>query len=224
MKYVYFVFAIIILSVALGGCVPSEEAKPETVPWVNEWLDSTACKPPCWEGITPGVTTLYQISKETISSNNDLSFEGPTPLSDGSFYFDWKQTENGIVYSTVHAATESDKDMTIGDILFDFGSEGTSITVSDVISHFGDPDYVGIRVDMAGCGGTIFYQDKQVWLNIERKNMSDYYNIDKNTHLSWSFYYSELQRDEHLKKLFPKPDQIQPWTGYGNYICKDVIY
>ena len=79
MKIINFLFSTIILCFALGGCVPSEEAKPETVPWVNEWLDSSACKPPCWEGITPGVTTLYQISKETIRSNNDLSFEGPTP-------------------------------------------------------------------------------------------------------------------------------------------------
>ena len=70
--------------------------------------------------------------------------------------------------------------MTIGEIRFGFGREGTSITVSDVISHFGDPDFVGIREDMAGCEATVFYRDKRVWLNIENKNMSDYYNVDKN--------------------------------------------
>jgi hypothetical protein len=183
-------------------------------------LNSSVCNPPCWEGITPGETTVYQISKDTVSPKSNLSFEGPLPFSDGSFYFDWKHIDHKTIYPAVRAITISDLDMTIGLLFFELGRPGSPVKVADVLSHFGYPDYIGMDTDMTSCRATMLYSDKRVWLRLGTINKSESYNIEKNTYLGRSFYLSDKERDEYLKSFFPKADQIQPWNGYGKYECK----
>ena len=220
MKHKKILFVSGFLFFALQSCVYSDYLFQKQSSWVTEWLDASACAPPCWEGITPGETTLYQISKDTNKTSTKLDFDGPHAFSDGSFYFGWTYNENGNLYPAVQATTESNLDMTIGDLQFEFGLPGSYLSVNDIISHFGEPDYVGIDEDMAGCGAVIFYSDKRVWLRLERKKMGDNYIINKGTGLSRSYYLSESKRDERLKSFYPFRNQLESWNGYGEYQCK----
>ena len=94
--------------------------------------------------------------------------------------------------------------MTIGDLQFEFGLPGSYLSVNDIISHFGEPDYVGIDEDMAGCGAVIFYADKRVWLRLERKKMGDYYIINKGTgYRKPVILFIKSKRDERLNLFYP---------------------
>jgi hypothetical protein len=47
--------SILCLSAMLTAC-----ASKQTPAWLERWLVSPVCEPPCWEGITPGVTTMEE--------------------------------------------------------------------------------------------------------------------------------------------------------------------
>jgi hypothetical protein len=48
----------ILLVLAMASCAPvTTQQIPSLSPWLTRWLESPACRPPCWEGITPGVTS-----------------------------------------------------------------------------------------------------------------------------------------------------------------------
>lgn len=188
--------------------------------WVQEWLKTSTCPPPCWEGITPGKTTLYDISATTISEKYKLRFNEPVAFPPTAYYFLWTNTKGNDQTTAVSAGTVSMKDMTIDSIEFKFGHLGSLVTVDDVISRFGEPDLVGLKTEMLRCEAVLFYENNHVWLELEGKPIKESYLIDKNTHLTWSYYLSDNARDERLE-LFQKPElQIITWGGYGNYPCK----
>jgi hypothetical protein len=59
---------------------PSRQGNPsqqEWLQWAERWLDQQPCRVPCWEGITPGQTTVAQ----AIQQLQSLSFVDPASIA-----------------------------------------------------------------------------------------------------------------------------------------------
>jgi hypothetical protein len=194
-----------------------------TFPWVEEWLNSSTCSPPCWEGITPGESTLYQITDDTVNINNKLYLEGPLPYSDGSFYFDWKYKYNDIIFPAVTATTESNLDMTIGELRFYLGEPESMIDLKDIITHMGAPDLIGVYTvgPIISCKFVLLYPEKNVWLELGGNQIKDRILIDKSSTLSWSYYLSDTKWEKRMEAFLPNQNQVYTWNGYMEYSgCK----
>lgn len=124
MKNIIWVMTLVSIGMAPTGCqattrsnllgmpsTPTNQATEMPVPTVQsqptdsdeelrDWLKGIPCKPPCWEGITPGRTTVSQ----TLSLLRQLPFvtdienqEAPTGsrANQGEIYWDWKGSSEG---------------------------------------------------------------------------------------------------------------------------------
>ena len=145
---------------------------PENIKWINDWLNSPSCNPPCWEGIVPGETTFEGAHQILISNSRVINVVKQT--NDKSWdYIVWdflpvnineKINEGGII--------EASKDGTIGIISLRIGKGG--ILLGDIIKKFGEPDQVLFPAEdeIAGEGmGNTEKQYHNVYLQYSVQNM-----------------------------------------------------
>ena len=55
---------LITVTLLLNGC-QNEQIQPD---WLKKWLNNPACKSPCFENITPGITTVDEAESILKSS------------------------------------------------------------------------------------------------------------------------------------------------------------
>lgn len=216
------ILAIMLVVISIQGCSNESSLEKSNFQWVKRWLDASSCEPPCWEKITPGKTTLYDITKDTISDENNFVIKGPLPYSDGRYYITWNTMEKDITYPSVSTVTVSNSDMTIGRIEFEFGRYGSEITVKDVVSVLGEPESIGVYTEgpVESCVGVLLYPEKKIWLGLEAHKITDDYKINDDTKLSRSFFFSDVEWNNQTNIYLNRTEQIQLWKGTGEYICK----
>lgn len=116
--------------------VPPSVINAET--WLQQWLSSPTCQPPCWENITPGKTTFSEVVKVVANipgvSINRLSM---TPaLIDNNTAIRWDFGKNG---SGSIRANFINKIVTVV-VLVPDGDQ--ILTVKDLITAYGHPDAI----------------------------------------------------------------------------------
>jgi hypothetical protein len=210
-----------IIVLTLSSCNTAEKTPIPQFPWVKNWLSSQRCDAPCWEGITPGVTTLYDISANIVDASNELTFSGPLPFKDGSYYFDWVSKSNEIIFPSVRATTISANDMTIGQLSFEFGREGSVITLDDTIHVLGIPESVGIYIEgpVESCEAVLLFPKQRIWLNLSNQPIASEYDLEGSNSISRSYFLSTTEWEEYENTYFPNSNQIHTWYGYGKYPC-----
>ena len=87
---------VTLLGIAFGlvACGQPQTAKPPQAAQYS-WLDESACRPPCWEGITPGVTTVTATA-DLLKANPTIQHVRVTDLAyvnhDGEHEIRWGWT------------------------------------------------------------------------------------------------------------------------------------
>jgi hypothetical protein len=113
---------------------------PPPTGWQSDWLQSRPCRPPCFENVTPGVTTLDQ-AYATWRANPQMQMVKVSSISASGHrgYIGWRWVD------------KSDN----GGGIADYGQESVpsiisirvtyyshSFTVGEIISAFGEPTHV----------------------------------------------------------------------------------
>jgi hypothetical protein len=186
----------------------------EGVSWVTSWLTHPTCQPPCWENITPGVTTMdeavkivYQIPGVEITWLPTMSgaTEGEKSLqwSFGPSGFGWIGTERWQeIVSEIHLGTAGEQ----------------KLLLSEVISAYGNPSSVakkschGELLSSASCIYSIVYMDREMELDI---GIHDYQKVDvqADTEISTIYFYSQIGASLDGSGIV--------WSGYGKYDFSD---
>jgi hypothetical protein len=225
-KIIKLLISFILAGVLLQACVINPTSEPQNnFPWINEWLLSTTCNAPCWEGISPGTTTLNEISNKSINPKYQLIFDGPFQDSSGLYYLDWEITYKSNSYPVVTASTMSNTDNTIGEINFKLGYYGNKITVNDIILHFGEPPEIGIyqEGEVIYCRAVLLYPDKNIWIELVSQKLSPSFRLEKDTLISEANFYSKSKWNVAINNILPNPGQIQTWKGLNeNYECRST--
>lgn len=186
------------------------------------WIDKSIvtdlkCTPPCWQGITPGVTTGEQalkiltdspyIKQESIKQVGNMKFGGCT--------WDWRYPGRRV-QSGLNWQSEIVESIRL-DLTFD-------LTVQEVIERFGNPEAVSVVE-----GGqpenwywliVLRYPSQGIELTAYTHEFSEH--IEPTTMIGAVLLYPRMNIEEMMKLeeeslSFPLPkDYFSDWQGYGN--------
>jgi hypothetical protein len=226
------IYSVFILS-QLSACTSLEDSRKAYPEWVKNWINQKACAAPCWENITPGETTYYDINDKTVDTGNELIFNGSVPIvivTDNVWTgvgqsFSWSLQWGDSTRQSVIVNTISQENLTIGEISFQFFSSFGGPYISDIVNTIGEPEFIGVFTSgpVPSCEAVMLYPDKFVWIELEAKKMKDYYSVDAETSLGRSYFMVETVYTNKKNSFFKTPDQIQKWHGYGDYQCENNL-
>lgn len=185
---------------------------PDTAPnWWNSWLVEPVCKLPCWQNITPGVTTL----KEARSILENL----PNIKSQTKAYnsVDWRFSPNNGDGGWIGASQDGVVDLIIlgGDL---------EILLQTIIASYGNPKYVKPHDCRDGtCPIELIYPDLGLWVGIFVENTS---GDNENPQIEISpttvsdgvvFIKSGMENTKKNLSFFQDDRLTMDWKGYGKY-------
>ncbi len=112
--------------------------------WKYRWLKGIPCRAPCWEGITPGKTTMQEALD--LLKQNSLVMGTPRvgPIShpeEGSTEFiDWEWTKLPAGYTGGYIVVGSE--LSAGKVVRIVPGYRTAYRLGDVIKMYGEPSYI----------------------------------------------------------------------------------
>lgn len=179
--------------------------------WWTTWLTQPACKSPCWQNITPGVTTIdeaisilekMQGTTITYNKNNGVEWDfGSTKTDCG-----WLNAEGGIVNFVILSSVDD------------------NLTLETVVASYGFPNFVVPEDCRDGmCDTVLVYPDIGIWLNVFIENKGGNSNsIKVEIHPDTIVYrvHFEERGIENFKQSYLSPQEnvpIMTWKGYGSY-------
>ena len=226
MQYRGFIPLFFLLIVITGYSVfQNQSTRTSTVnsEWVTRFFKETDCSLPCWEGITPGVTTIHEAA-ELLASNSlfdllygpKLRFEDPTQYE--------------IVWKTKQQKTEGGQARSLGtgDLVWwlnlGFTGEGPTITLEDIVTNFGEPDSLIIEEDRGLCIGKFFYEKEAMVINFQHRcKLKMSVNKNEEVESIWLFP-TGISSFPEIKYFQSNILQyLLEWNGYGRYpITKQI--
>lgn len=205
--------ALILSCATIQIGTPTSTPTPYYASWIVRWLNNPACKSPCWEGITAGMTQTGDVSKllQPVPEITNLQGPMPSPITGDkkiSWQWDFKASQSS-------GDIDTDDQGLIVEKIWLFTSD-LNLPLRDVISSKGFPDYVLITrlndpknyyVDLiyassnmgmllyfpTGSGSVTLSPDERV--EIITLFSSNYYSV------AYSQYFGIMQK----------------WNGYGVY-------
>ena len=189
-------------------------AEGDGTSWLTRWLTNPACQPPCWENITPGVTTIdeavkivYQLPGVEITWLPTMTGE-----TEGEKSVQWEFGPSGYGWVGTEAWQESVSEIHLGT------GENPKLLLSEMLAAYGNPSAVvkgnchGGVLSGATCIYSIVYKDWGMELDI---GIQDYQKVDiqADTEVSGIYFYP-----------LTGPRLYEPgmaWSGYGQYDFSD---
>jgi hypothetical protein len=202
-----------------------------------EWFTNASCEAPCWQQISPGQTTRAEV----LQSIPQIAFIDPTIV------FTKGESWNGfsdIIFLPISEAVMADIDLRddrVSIITFSSTEPGKNqlgLTVSDVITQYGEPDSI-VRVRFTGRGWLpgsdarrvfvfILYTEKGIALGYDETSLPKrkHYQISPEIELSrLDYFYPEdfsflLENGTFSQGNLDAQKTLQimqPWVGYGDY-------
>ncbi len=190
--------------------------------WIQKLLYNPTCKAPCWENITPGITTIDE--GDIILSN----LSGIEPISIIGFQNKLK-INNEFEWEFINT---SDRGRIVGDknhekiffIYLDINKDQL-ITLDEAISVFGNPTNILVtpwgnsEVDKFNIH--ILYTYSGIEFGIEKIKGNREINITKGLPIYCIKFFSEghnnfLEAYNNLQNI--SPNSFLDWKGYGEYI------
>lgn len=218
-KYRFLGF-LFFLTLVLGGCDLNDD---------QSFLSEMVCEPPCWQGITPGVTTkeealLILKGLPGIGPNSISTHGEPWWIFDDILYFEHSSRDwDGEVYIL-------NSKVVIIDFYGDLG-----INFSEAIDQIGKPEFVINIPTHGGVPGhptavysiTAFEPNRGIGYtfntgDLPKRNRSE---LSPDTPITLVSYfdpdrYDELLEGEMFSMGFLGKEEtlkyLQPWSGYGS--------
>jgi len=179
-RLVIFIASITLMACAMVApptsiTTPTKQSTPiSSTSDDHSWLMKQPCAAPCWEGITPGVTTAEDAQK-LLQQN--------ASFSDVKFYIPKVSQENsGITWNWRGTNDDGEADFDGSSVTHVITTIRTSlpnpVTLGDVTAAYGDPNYVsaeaqgGDNPNQLAYGLYLYYISSGFYLNI-----SNYGNV-----------------------------------------------
>ncbi len=111
---------------------------PITESWKQNWLKGIPCKPPCWEGITPGVTSMEETVK--ILKQSSLITSAKLTVSvreDFATSIEWEKEDSVIGWAIYDERISPQKA-----IFVMIPNNNMRFKMSEVIAAYGEPSHV----------------------------------------------------------------------------------
>src|SRR6266508_3022632 len=206
------------LLILLGAAcenTPSSTSMPSATPeaspnWWETWLSKPACKPPCWQNITPGMTTL-DMAKSSLENlpNVKITFKS----KDG---IDWEFNKNEG--GTLTASKDG-----IVDLVWIGGVSEKKLSLKTIVASYKAPKYVAPYDCREGmCSTALIYPDFGMFLSvfIENKGMNSempQVEIQPETVVN-RVYFIEPGIKGFLNLYgLQESNTVMDWKGYGEY-------
>lgn len=208
------------LLLCLAAC--SSSSRTPTQSWTHQWLQSNVlCRAPCWEGITPGQTTVaqaYALLSQNALVRATTIFTSPIAL--GTSEIDWQWRDGAIGGRVFYDAQDSPH--TIQSIQVSYP---TSFALQDVIAAYGTPSHIIVTRHLAGLPGesepsdvdygiSIIYVAKGLLLSAGGTHQLD---IHPDLALSTPTFFAPGQAA--LATFFNEKESkvLVPWQGYHEF-------
>ena len=203
-KLLMLAFCLVMLSACQTATAPAPS------PWIDVILNDPDCAPPCWNGITPGVTTMDEAWAIIQAEPGliDLVYSGGETSRAG---IDWTFS-NADGWGTVYSSSTDYS--TVYRICFDSRVNYPPLSLKEVIEYWGEPDVLDLHI-RSGLGyvANLYYPQS---------------GIDMDLFFIRGPWYSnriEVLPDNGIGDLcfsrpFPRDEdnsQWLDWEGYGIY-------
>jgi hypothetical protein len=188
--------------------------------WQTRWIRGEPCSPPCWENITPGITSVKDATEYLRANPWIRNVFVRMEKDQGYIVWEWNNGEEG------------------GDILFDTGSLESPIRFirpylssrnrfGDIVAKFGEPSDVKAFAETTPDRPVrilytieVIFRSKGLHL---RSSQNPFIKPDLSPETIFdivSFFSSEDSLDNVFKY---SKNFISPWQGYKgfDYYCKD---
>ena len=204
---------LIILGVSCESAntnTPIPSVTPEFSPnWWTPWLAQPVCKPPCWENITPGVTTL----NEAVSILEKLPEIKITFKSKDGIDWKFNKDEGGTLTANQDGIIDT---IWIGSV------SDRKLLLKRIVASYNEPKYVKPHDCREGmCVTVLVYPDFGMLLDVFVKNKGTISNpqieIVPDTIIDRVYF---IERGiENFQKIpdFQDYDLLMEWKGYGKY-------
>lgn len=211
----------LLLTVVLAGCAArstASTAAPPTPPqatrtprvtaadiWRRRWLEGKPCRPPCWEGITPGTTTLSETLEILKAHPNITNVEYVHDDLQRYISWDWVDT---MGRSGIGAYTSGD-DVTY-ELWLDF-----SFRYDDVVAAYGEPTAVTVRAVILNHDGKIGYEARFLYEELRtvlRWSSDDKSRFGTNMLLTGPTFFAPGS-DLHEEGVLYGKQNLVPWQG-----------
>jgi len=193
---------------------------------LKNFYGDTTCSWPCWQGITPGITSgndaLQRLNDSPLISKNSIRVEQPrTGFGDAKWY--WKISEK--------QALEGNLEWRNGFVLYNALSVYPVISLGEIINRFGPPE----KVDVINCSlivegpqkwcATLYYAKSGFEINYNRESsgFGDDIQIMESDSINFVTLFKPSTIEDWLLSmgLDLHPD-LRDWKGYGNLL--DLYY
>jgi len=123
----------------LSSCTPTKiEKDPLTI------LAMKTCEPPCWQGITPGVTTFAEA--KTLIKQIIIFPERPNILAPSNIYKDGvTRADVDFLEPNVEVNIYADEESIVDYIIFKF-TDKHPLHLGDCIELYGEPQFIGLSI------------------------------------------------------------------------------
>lgn len=220
---------LVLAVIGLGACVSqpgvSNTALPED--WPTRWLKGIPCRPPCWEGITPGQTTAEEaveiLRRSPIIATVEITIPRLTPER-GVVTWNWASTGRRGGQAIFHAQTSSNFIYTVEPYL------PVSFRLGDVIQAYGKPSHVIARSYYGPDIGSGVFYDLSILYRSQGFVIFDDGGRTKpilsaDTRLEGPVFFAP--NDEGVQAVFPWvihfPKWVVSWQGMKDFdfYCRD---
>jgi len=211
---------IFLLTGLLSACQtptpPAPTATPTPSPWIDVILNDPDCAPPCWNGITPGMTMMDE-AMSILQAEPDLKnlrFE-EDPLrsgsSDVSYSWDFEIPDGWGIIRSNHYSLLPVRSITLG------SQSSSMFTLEQVIEYWGEPYKLsgyqrGLCLFRCVYEITAYYPEKGVIFNLEPVETNWFRRVD--IHPDTQVYYSITFQPPFTAEL---DGYDMKWEGYGTY-------
>lgn len=186
---------------------------------IENYFGDTFCSWPCWQGISPGVTTSSEALQRLYDS--PLVLKGSIQSKENKMGFgtaDWSWTINGTLQGPVLAGDIEWRNGIVWQIALD--GDHPAISLGEVINRFGTPEKVSfdlgdIPEDIVW-DGVFFYVKSGFGLYMEW-DMADP-QITPSDHIKYVVLFKPTTIEDWISAIGLDIEvlNLQDWKGYGN--------
>ena len=215
--------AVLVLSGILA-CDLSTRVYPTPTPsprnaWLLEWLDNPPCQPPCFLGITPGVTTITETVQILSDQTNIQITDGPGSM------FDYQELSWRFA-NTYHDSGRLQTDLKGQAVTFIIlGIDNSEdLKLSEVIAAFGEPDQVTISrcPKRLHCDVFLIYNSSGMLVELylpAEVDKDSIHNVNISPDLLVEIIWFIPSGEKAFKKAFvgERGRVLMNWEGYTTY-------
>jgi hypothetical protein len=214
----------------LNSLTPSAKPAPAQG-WQSRWLKGIPCKPPCWEGVTPGLTTAKEAVE--IFQQSPLMYDAklykPDLTSVPLTYVIWKWVGDAQIPRGEHGGEAYYNSLQDPQIVYKIIPYlKTEFKLQEVIKAYGEPEYViaTAQANLHGYGYSYYFSVIYLSLGFSLSvEGSVELAVSDNLRLTRVEFFTPTVEGFALahKALQPQPKLFVRWQGFKDFqfYCRD---